>query len=140
MNGDLISRWYAPGTAGESKRIYDSDEIMVDYRDGMLRISQFVDGHWVDEHFVEIPVVHAHWIRVGWGYYKCSHCEAEIGSYSGHKSYCANCGAKMDEQLELRTCYCPICDKHFQVRSNDSMGNCPDCGHHVVLHRMEVDE
>ena len=37
--------------------------------------------------------------------------------------------------LELRTCYCPICDKHFEVRSNDSMGSCPDCGHHVVLHR-----
>lgn len=53
-NDDLISRWYAPGTAGESKRIYDSDEIMVDYCNGMLRISQFVDGHWVDEHFVEL--------------------------------------------------------------------------------------
>jgi DNA-directed RNA polymerase subunit RPC12/RpoP len=38
---------------------------------------------------------------------------------------------------ELRTCYCPICDKHFEVRSNDSMGDCPDCGHHVVLHRLE---
>jgi hypothetical protein len=49
-------------------------------------------------------------------------------------------GAHMDEQLELRTCYCPLCDKHFEVCSNDSMGDCPDCGHHVVLHRMEVDE
>lgn len=44
----------------------------------------------------------------------------------------------MDELLELRTCYCPICDKHFEVRSNDSMGDCPDCGHHVVLHMPEV--
>jgi DNA-directed RNA polymerase subunit RPC12/RpoP len=41
---------------------------------------------------------------------------------------------------ELRTCYCPICDKHFEVRSNDSMGNCPDCGHHVVLHREGEDD
>lgn len=44
-------------------------------------------------------VVHAYWIRVGWGYYKCSHCEAEIGSFSGHKNYCANCGAHMDEEV-----------------------------------------
>lgn len=48
----------------------------------------------------------------------------------GHREF----GAHMDEGLELRTCYCPICDKHFEVRSNDSMGHCPDCGHHVVLH------
>lgn len=34
----------------------------------------------------------------------------------------------------LRTCYCPLCDKHFEVRSNDSSGDCPDCGHHVVLY------
>lgn len=44
------------------------------------------------------------------------------------------------EKLELRTCYCPICDKHFKVRSNDSGGSCPDCGHHVVLHRLEEAE
>lgn len=44
----------------------------------------------------------------------------------------------LEEAFELRTCYCPICDKHFEVRSNDSMGDCPDCGHHVVLWR-EVD-
>lgn len=46
--------------------------------------------------------------------------------------------AWLDEAFELRTCYCPLCDKHFEVRSNDSMGDCPDCGHHVVLHRKEV--
>lgn len=49
--------------------------------------------------------------------------------------------AELDKMVEeLRTCYCPICDKHFEVRSNDSMGNCPDCGHHVVLHGLEVAE
>ena len=39
-------------------RIYDTDEVVVDYyNDGkpMLRISLFEDGHWKDEHFVEVP-------------------------------------------------------------------------------------
>jgi predicted RNA-binding Zn-ribbon protein involved in translation (DUF1610 family) len=47
-------------------------------------------------------------------------------------------GAKMAKGLELRTCYCPLCDKHFEVRSNESHGYCPDCGHHVVLRVEEV--
>ena len=46
--------------------------------------------------------------------------------------------AVLTEPPEIRTCYCPICHKHFSVRSNDSMGSCPDCGHDVVLWR-EVD-
>lgn len=45
--------WY------ESIRIYDSDEIIVDYcydnGKQMLRISQFEDYHFKDEHFCEIP-------------------------------------------------------------------------------------
>ena len=45
-----------------------------------------------------------------------------------------------DETPELRTCYCPLCDKHFEIHSNDSMGNCPECGHHVVLHREEEND
>ncbi len=48
--------------------------------------------------------------------------------------------AWLEEGLGLRTCYCPLCDKHFEVRSNDSSGNCPDCGHHVVLREVEVSE
>lgn len=44
------------------------------------------------------------------------------------------------DPLEIRTCYCPICDNHFEIRSNDSQGNCPACGHHVVLHGLEVDD
>lgn len=40
--------------------------------------------------------------------------------------------------IELRTCYCPLCDKHFRIRSNKSSGHCPDCGHHVVLREVEV--
>lgn len=55
----------------------------------------------------------------------------------GLNDNCANCGACMDEDLEVRTCYCPICDKHFEIHSNDSMGSCPVCGHHVVLHLKE---
>ena len=45
---------------------------------------------------------------------------------------------RTDGEQELRTCYCPLCDKHFKVRSNASSGNCPDCGHHVVLRCEEV--
>lgn len=37
------------------KRIYDSDEIVVDLDGRKLRISVFEDGHWVDEHVVELP-------------------------------------------------------------------------------------
>lgn len=39
------------------KRIYDSDEIVVDQCSltGVLRVSVFNDGHWVDEHFVALP-------------------------------------------------------------------------------------
>lgn len=40
------------------KRIYETDDIIVDYYDDgkpMIRISMFEDGHWVDEHFVEVP-------------------------------------------------------------------------------------
>lgn len=78
------------------------------------------------------PVVHAHWNGDC-----CSRC-GELAEDNYPR--CPNCGAHMDEQLELRTCYCPICDKHFEVRSNDSGGSCPDCGHHVVLHRLEESE
>ena len=45
-----------------------------------------------------------------------------------------------ETELELRTGYCPICDKDVEVRSDDSMCHCPECGHHIVLHREEVAE
>lgn len=85
-------------------------------------------------------VVHAHWVWKSNGYrfrHECSNCQRES---EWKDPFCSKCGAHMDETLEIRTCYCPICDKHFEVRSNDSMGNCPDCGHHVVLHRLEESE
>lgn len=60
------------------------------------------------------------------------------------EDFCEGCGTwkpcVIFVKTELRTCYCPICDKHFQVRLNDSGGSCPDCGHHVVLHGVEVVE
>lgn len=90
------------------KRIYDSDEIVVDYHnDGkpMIRVSVFdEDGHWTGEHFLEAePVVHAHWERViptksaaKWSTkVSCSNCHRE-----GYTRYprCPNCGAYMSEK------------------------------------------
>lgn len=103
---------------------------------------QYYNDRWYDGfgNVVEVePVVHAHWEQYtdedeNWGdlpYFRCSACGTV--ELTGRKR-CPECGAHMDENLEIRTCYCPICDKHFEVRSNDSMGSCPDCGHHVVLH------
>lgn len=81
------------------------------------------------------PVVYAQWFEDEDGLFKnivyCSACKC--GDSTVRSPRCRYCGAHMVE--EIRTCYCPLCDKHFSVRSNDSMGSCPDCGHHVVLHR-----
>ena len=86
------------------KRIYDSDEITVDYyNDGkpMIRISQFEDNHWRDEHFVEglELVVHAHWEfrELSQIAPNCSHCGVQ--SIMGY-SRCPHCGAHMDEEVE----------------------------------------
>lgn len=90
------------------KRIYDSDEIMVDQDGRKLRISVFEDGHWVGEHFVELPelepVVHAHWVieRWGSGYIKrcnCSNCGNHPKDPYAPPKYCDNCGAHMDEEV-----------------------------------------
>lgn len=77
---------------------------------------------------------------------KCTHYSADTlscalmggcGTNWYGEDYCSY-GAHMDEEQELRTCYCPVCDKHFEVRSNASYGNCRECGHHVALHIKEV--
>lgn len=84
------------------------------------------------------PVVHAHWIEhedeLG-SSDECSACHIET---CGKSPRCPHCGAHMDE--ELRTGYCPLCDKHFEIRSNESHGHCPDCGHHVVLRIEEASD
>lgn len=95
------------------KRIYDSDEIMVDYDGQKLRISVFEDGHWVGEHFVELPelepVVHAHWVPdegCGSPYgvlviSSCSNCGGQVShhGYSCPDERCKHCGAHMDEEV-----------------------------------------
>lgn len=99
------------------------------------------------------PVVHAHWEDAYGGKYanpryQCSACKARAlyrmeqdvlltwHDVQSLTERCHHCGAHMDE--ELRTCYCPLCDKHFEIHSNESSGSCPDCGHHVALHREGV--
>ena len=97
------------------KRIYDSDEIVVDYyNDGkpMIRISVFEDGHWKDEHFVELPtgvgrkrkVVRAHWIPETFGerhYIRCSACGKRYPTSPNHNlgiNMCPACGATTEEE------------------------------------------
>lgn len=49
------------------------------------------------------PVVHAHWEE--WiGDTKCTSCGFICGDdyYLGSKNYCPNCGAKMDEETDIR--------------------------------------
>lgn len=38
---------------------------------------------------------------------------------------------------EIKVGYCPICDKAVAICTNHSMGNCPECGHDVALHKIE---
>lgn len=86
------------------KRIYDSEEIVVDYyNDGkpMIRVSVFEDYHWKDEHFVEIPVEdkHGRWITHGRGFNnwcECSEC-GTVGSPFWKR--CPMCEAKMGEEV-----------------------------------------
>jgi hypothetical protein len=99
------------------KRIYDSDEIMVDHDGQKLRVSVFDDGHWVGEHFVELPemepVVHARWEVVrgvitpgGDPLLRCPRCRSRESEHLGgiecnraHWNYCPICGAHMDEEV-----------------------------------------
>lgn len=37
-------------------------------------------------------------------------------------------------EVELKTGYCPNCDKTIEIHSDSSMCSCPVCGHHIVLH------
>lgn len=86
------------------KRIYDSDEIVVDLDGQKLRVSVFEDGHWVGEHFMELPelepVVRAHWGKFkhpsGTHGIRCSHCKTVNGRRSKR---CPHCGAHMDEEV-----------------------------------------
>lgn len=96
------------------KRIYDSDEIEVDYDGQKLRISVFdEDGHWTGEHFLEAePVVHAHWFLTEPEFLDCSACGTAYYTgmetwsdaqshleYAGGPKRCPHCGAHMDEEV-----------------------------------------
>lgn len=88
------------------KRIYDSEEIVVDYyNDGkpMIRVSQFKDYHWQDEHFVEIPVEETQIEKIEPGEVKldaqCCRCGIAMGSQD---NYCPNCGAKVVARPDQR--------------------------------------
>ena len=39
---------------------------------------------------------HSFWVESAKGYKICHHCKADVAIFSGHRSYCPNCGAKMD--------------------------------------------
>ena len=33
--------------------------------------------------------------------------------------------------MDIRTIYCPICDKHIWLETKDIMAKCPFCNHHL---------
>ena len=33
--------------------------------------------------------------------------------------------------MNIRTIYCPVCDKHMYIESNTSIIHCPICNHHI---------
>lgn len=33
--------------------------------------------------------------------------------------------------MDIRTVYCPMCDKHMYVEAKTSIGHCPICNHHI---------
>ena len=33
--------------------------------------------------------------------------------------------------MDIKTVYCPICDKHMYVETNTTIGHCPICNHHI---------
>ena len=58
-------------------------------------------------HFLEteptveaVEVVHSWWEKSAEGYSICHHCKADVAIFSGHKNYCPNCGANMQERKE----------------------------------------
>ena len=33
--------------------------------------------------------------------------------------------------------YCPLCNREFEFITNNCLGHCPECGHHLALHEIE---
>ena len=39
--------------------------------------------------------------------------------------------------MEIRTVYCPICDKHTYIETDISIIHCPDCNNRLNARRLE---
>ena len=39
--------------------------------------------------------------------------------------------------MDIRTVYCPICDKHMYIETGVSTTHCPICNHHLNTHSMD---
>lgn len=39
--------------------------------------------------------------------------------------------------MDIRTVYCPVCDKHMYVEPGVSTTHCPICNHHLNTHRLD---
>lgn len=39
--------------------------------------------------------------------------------------------------MDIRTVYCPICDKHMYVEPGISTTHCPICNHHLNTHHLD---
>ena len=42
--------------------------------------------------------------------------------------------------MDIRTVYCPVCDKHMYVETGVSTTHCPICNHHLNIHSMDTTE
>lgn len=42
--------------------------------------------------------------------------------------------------MEIRTAYCPICDKHMYLETDSIIAHCPICNHHLNPRKQEVKE
>lgn len=42
--------------------------------------------------------------------------------------------------MDIRTVYCPICDKHMYIETNSTIAHCPNCNHHLNAHPQEVEK
>lgn len=39
--------------------------------------------------------------------------------------------------MDIRTVYCPVCDKHMYVEHGVSTTHCPICNHHLNTHHLD---
>lgn len=51
-----------------------------------------------------------------------------------------NACEKFTQTSEVKTGYCPVCDKEITVVASGMNGRCPYCNHRIVLRSKEVSE